>query len=371
MFFFLANTFFRVAAALYAAVLPVVAPLDVRDCSDSRGAALRLLSGLFAVVFTLLAARWLAKTTRIGAVVVLSTLLGAAIASVVLKGAAGPFGRAIPLLVVPCWISIVLLTCASRERLIGRDRAPTPRWSLMIAVLVGAALGAASLLIAYPRLHSRLALWGSVLRHDPGNEGAAMFMADVRLREGFVGASTDILRACYASNPQACGCAVGAIHAALVADRPTDADALAEHAERSQSDCTRVDAFNGLRAEALVSSAKVVSGAKLASEVLTKRPDDTHALYAMGLALVASGDIVGARSFAQRAVETGRGVQAQLLLAWIDIELGRLAEARVVLRQVLWSRSAQHAGALRPRADRRSFERISRSARRVLGGACA
>jgi len=318
---------FRAAALLLAALAPFRAPLEVRAV-DAGHLARPLSIGLVTLGCCIALALWSARRSKLAAVTTLLTVVAALGLAAYFSGVRGPLGRGVVFLAPIEWIAIAALAQAAARGRIEHVWIDRPAR----AVLAGAGIACVVLVLASNRLESREAMWNAVLQRDPGNERAATFVAEERLRAGRPLEAASALEGCLRANPRACTCVLAGMRAAVDSERAQDAVNIAE---RAGAACGSDDAILGLNAEALVSTGRTNPGAVLAEQVLLRRPRDEHALLAKSLSLGALGDWRGAASFARQAIDAGRGVPAQLFAAVAAMESNDLDGARTMLRPLV------------------------------------
>ncbi len=321
------NIVIRVATLLFAALLPVFAPLDARAVTQPGTAVGRIAASILAIVVVLVLVGWGARRSKLGALVLGTTLLLDGVLAYTFVGENGPLARGTFYLTVPLWVGLGTVGFAIATphlKSVKMKRAGN-------GSIVGAVIGVLMLLLAYPRLSNRGAMWTTVLENDPGNEIAASHVAKAQeLGNRALAAKT--WKTCAQNNPIACACVAGAMDASLVEMHPDEALRIFA---ASGTSCTDRADVSGLRAEALVLFGDVDAGAKVAAELLAKNPVEPHALYAQALALSNKGDTVGSKLAAKRAVDAGRGPPAQLLLASLLIAQNDLDGADALLKSLV------------------------------------
>lgn len=110
---------------------------------------------------------------------------------------------------------------------------------------------------------------------------------------------------------------------------------VARAALDSATGCPSTARRLGLLAESELGSGDVKTGTASAIGAVTADPDDPRAAYARAWAAALVGDLVVGTRFAQRAVETGRGTPARILLAQLLIKQSRYSQARDTVAPVL------------------------------------
>jgi Flp pilus assembly protein TadD len=232
------------------------------------------------------------------------------------SGDRGPLARGVWIASPIAWIFVAAIATdiVARARGVEGSRAPVRR----AVIAASLALSGVSLLAAQARLSPRDHLWEAVLAADPGDEPAALAVAAAKRASGDVASSGAVLRACSEASAAACRCAEKA--AADAFDLGDYASARAT-LERGAA-CSASSARAGALAEVLVGTGDLDGGLARADEVLQRKADEPHALYAHGWVLWLRGDVAGARPWVARAVDAGRGLPAQILLGSILFQQG-------------------------------------------------
>lgn len=311
----------RALALIWIALHPWSAALEptVSKTGASAAAALLGLALLAALAGVAVWRRWWLVAAS-GMAVLGAALFGA----VRFVGSNGPLGRGSLVLTPLVWLLVMAILQVAAGPRLPRDAArPTT------AVLGAAALsGIALLLGGYERLASRAGQWRAVLASDPGNETAALFVAQWHAQGGRNAASLEIVEACARANPAACQCVRSAASAALNAGKLAAARSLFGGAPLA----CQSTAFAGIEANILAQEGKL-EAARTAAERADK--NDPNALYALGLERLAAKDWPAALAFGTKAEAVGGGTGARLLIGSAQLGAGELASARATFQRAV------------------------------------
>jgi tetratricopeptide (TPR) repeat protein len=277
--------------------------------SRSVGEAVLLLAVVVAAVLV-------RRRSMIASILIAATLASAALWAAVFRGGAGPLARGVWLTSPFTWCALAFTASAFWPAILSWKR----------AVGIGLGCSAATLLIAVPRIGSRARMWQAIARSDPGDVRSAQAAAQALQAGGDRTGALEIWTTCLRANPKACVCGEGVAEASLFdGSAATASDVL----ERQRSDCAADPRFNGLRAEALARTNRLLAGAQLADETLALSPHDPHALYAKGMFLLAKGDLDFALQVARDVHDSNAlGLEGLLLLDRVWIARGDLDAAQ-------------------------------------------
>jgi tetratricopeptide (TPR) repeat protein len=130
----------------------------------------------------------------------------------------------------------------------------------------------------------------------------------------------------------ACGCGVAAARAALDGDRPVETLAFLD---RIEPKCLRPHALDGVRSEAFARSGKREQAERLAQATVLSMPDDPYAHMALARLECDADHMTKCRESAQRALELGRGIEAERLVGRTLLAQGSFEPARQHFRRLL------------------------------------
>lgn len=184
----------------------------------------------------------------------------------------------------------------------------------------GLVAGVLSIGFAAPRWTSRDVMWSQALAINPGDEAAAIAVANKLRSHGDPSAAISVLKACLRTNTRACDCASGVAENAVDIGRYADARSSLESTVTCSGSARRL----ALMAEALIGTRALDEGLREAELALSQDELEAHALYARAWARELKGDVANARNDAKRAVELGRGTPARLLYGVLLFNAGEL-----------------------------------------------
>jgi tetratricopeptide (TPR) repeat protein len=316
------------AFAPYAAKVEIASARSVTEAAIYVAVALALLAG-FAYGVSRLAAR-----SRVGAALAVFALLEALVLGHVFSAERGPLGRALIWVFPVVWGAIAfnaawpLADLAARSQ--GRELpARRERAGWAVAALLFGLLGLAA---SYRRLSSPEALLAAAVRSDPGSEVLALREAQIQKRAHDDRGAEATLGSCLLANPDACGCAVPLLEAALERGAYDEAGAVLVRVTPSCRERPRV---SGMLAEALAGGGDPNAARQAADIALAKDRGDPHALYAKALLALHASDTSLARRLLEQAIEAGRGGRARVDLGALLFKAGDLARARQLFEATL------------------------------------
>jgi tetratricopeptide (TPR) repeat protein len=327
--FFLSDAAWRVLLLLLAAVTPTMAPVEAAPTHTLAAACARL--GVLALVYGLGTAylRRIAPRYPGAAALTAITLVLAPIVSAVFSGERGPLARGVWVLGPLAWAALAAIAAGPLADRVSPGASRKARAAVGVLVV---ALGVGSLVMARGRLGSREALWESVLVIDPTNESAALAVAAKDHAAHKEKEALDVLLACARAHAESCPCAEAVAETAVNVGRYPDARRVLDATDT----CARTPRRMGIEAESLVGSTDALDeGAREASRVLQRAPDEPHALFARAWATVQRGHPADALDDAKRAVELGRGIPAELLYGFALFQDDDLPGADVQFGHVL------------------------------------
>jgi tetratricopeptide (TPR) repeat protein len=309
----------RAFALVVLALVPFAARLEVTRTQR----ALAIVGAMFAIIVVGCALALRRRSPRLATLMGV-TLVAASTAGFVFRGASGPLARGVWLVSPIVWCAIVA-AFAEWKTLKARAK-------LQHVLAIGFACSALTLLVAWPRISSRSAMWRAIAASNPGDESASTAAAEAMRANGDPRAALAILDACVRANPRACACGDGVAEIALAEDSLGVAmDAL----ERGRSYCADDPRFAGLRAEALVRTNRFAVAAPLADAALSKSPHDPHAIFAKSMVLLANGSFDFALQLAREARDSKElSFEGTLLLDRVWIARGDLLLAEEDLRNL-------------------------------------
>jgi tetratricopeptide (TPR) repeat protein len=326
---FLSDAAWRVLLLLLAAVAPAMAPVEAAPTHTFAAACARL--GILGLVYGLGTAyvRRIAPRYPGAAALTAITLVLAPVVSAVFSGERGPLARGVGVLGPLAWAALAAIAAGPAADGVLADASRRARTGLGLAVV---ALGVVSLVVARGRLGSREALWDSVLAIDPTHESAALAVAARHHAAHQDKDALDVLLSCTKAHADSCPCAESAAEIAVNLGRYPDARRVLDASDA----CPRTPRRMGIEAESLVGSTDALDeGAREASRVLERAPDEPHARFARAWATVQRGHPADALDDAKRAVELGRGMPAELLYGFALFQDNDLAGADVQFAHVL------------------------------------
>jgi tetratricopeptide (TPR) repeat protein len=133
-------------------------------------------------------------------------------------------------------------------------------------------------------------------------------------------------------NSQDCACREKALRRALTLGASESAIAL--HGGAAVS-CQASASMQGLFAEALVRSGKVIQALELLPSIEAHEPKNSSVPYVRSVAALKRGDSAEAAREATRAVDSGRGAPAHVALALASFQDGELDAAQTSLKRAL------------------------------------
>jgi tetratricopeptide (TPR) repeat protein len=324
----------RGLALLWLALAPYAAKVEV---APARSAAEAAVSVAVAVALYAVLA-WgivrLAARSRVGAALVACAVIEALVLGQFFHGERAPLGRGLVWLFPVLWGAIAFNAAGVGAELLARGQGretPGRRERIGWAVAAGV-FGLLGLAASYRRVGSADALLAGALRDDPGNAELALRLRDRQQRASDARAAEQTLRTCIAANPDACGCALPLVAAALERGAYGDAGAVFVHVAPR---CRELPRAPGMLAEALAGGGEVTAARQAADIALAKDRGDAHALYAKALLAGRDADPTLERHLLERAIAAGRGGRARVDLGALLFKAGDLAGARRLFELVL------------------------------------
>ena len=323
----LSDWLWRGLALLWLALAPYAAKVEITPARSVLEAAIGV--AVAAAILAVLA--WgsarLAARSRVGAALVVLALVEAFVLAGVFQAERGPLGRGLFWLFPVVWGAIACNAAGPLAELAarGQGREPPGRRERSGWAVAAAVFGLLGLAASYRRVGSADALLAAALRSDPGNETLALRWHEKQAHAGDTRGAERTLQACVRSNPDACGCALPLLEAALERGGYADAGAVFV---RVAPRCRDLPRAPGMLAEALAGGGEPRVARQAADIALAKDRADPHALYAKALLAQRDADPTLARHLFEQAIAAGRGGRARVDLGALLFKSGDLAGAR-------------------------------------------
>lgn len=318
---------YRTVELLVLSLLPVWGTLDVAPARTGLATLSRLAWLMLLVAIAVAVARYGWRKQRA------LVLAGSCVVGLAAWRAYQPQGleRELPFIAPPLWLTLIWgLDQASVHARPGgkawQQRAP--------ALLAGLTAVAFSFAVAWPRVGSELGARRSTLQSDPGNEGAALRLAQLLdVAEG-VRASSAVLRACARINSDACHCLTRAV------ERDLEREAYAAASELlyvTSEACSRQPSVLAMSAEIAAATSIDESFAGKVALAVERAPTAPHTWYAQALVSLRQEDFTAARQLCERAIAAQRGAAAHATLGAVLHRLGEFDAAEASLSTALRS----------------------------------
>ena len=143
--------------------------------------------------------------------------------------------------------------------------------------------------------------------------------------------AVDVKQKC-ASARDGCGCALAASRAALDGDRPIETLGFLD---RIEPQCPRAHSLDGVRSEAFARAGRRDQAERLAQATVISMPDDPYARLALARLECDADHMMKCRESAEKALDLGRGAEADRLIGRTLLAQGSVEQARSHFRRVL------------------------------------
>jgi tetratricopeptide (TPR) repeat protein len=191
---------------------------------------------------------------------------------------------------------------------------------------------AISLVVALVALSSIAAI-AALRRRAARNELESAYLGLAQALESahYPQLATSLKEGC-AAGPDVCGCAITAARAALDGDRPIETLGFLDRVEPK---CPRAHALDGVRSEAFARSGKRDQAERLAQATVLSVPDDPYAHLALARLECDADHMKKCRESAEKALDLGRGAEADRLVGRTLLAQGSFEQARRHFRHLL------------------------------------
>lgn len=314
----------RTALALLMSLAPWATPLESPTLLPGTETRVLLVYGVPLLAYIVAACGLLWKSTIQGAVA-LGALAAAAVGALYFDGLDGPLGL---ILWVGSPLVLATLGFLVHEAIaFVKPTIPQPPF-----VLAAFAFGAANFWVMRDVVFTREGMLQSVLAKDPGNERAAVALAEQLRGEGEPTRADHVLDTCAKTADAGCRCISADLRS--LDDRGSPAAAL----KLAEANLPRCDADRVLRAryaEALAANGQGEKALALVEELRGKGPELPELFFAEARARRWKKDLPGALMASREAARRGRGPTAHLFTAEICFEQGDNVAARAELSPLL------------------------------------
>jgi tetratricopeptide (TPR) repeat protein len=192
-------------------------------------------------------------------------------------------------------------------------------WAILVVVAV-AVLASIASVVALRQRAARKELESAYLGLAHALESANDPQLAAKVKEG-----------CLASR-DACGCAIAAARVALDGDRPVETLGFLD---RIEPRCQRAHSLDGVRSEAFARSGKRDEAERLTQAAVLSMPDDPFLHLALARLDCDADRMTKCRERAEKALDLGRGVEADRLIGRTLLAQGKFEQARQHFRRLL------------------------------------
>jgi tetratricopeptide (TPR) repeat protein len=314
----------RTALALLLSVAPWAVPLESPTLLPGTETHVLLVYGVPLLIYIVVACVMLVRSTLQG-VVALGALAAAAFGASYFDGVDGPLGL-IVWIVAPMALATVGFALHELVSLVRKD-IPQPPF-----VLAAFVLGGVNFWVTRDVVFTREGMLATVLATDPGNERAAVQMAELLRGEGEPARADKVLDACATLQPAGCLCVSADLRAL---DDRGGYSAAKKLAEANLPRCAATRLLRARYAEVLAAAGEPEPALALVDELRKTGPELAETFFAEARARRWKHDLDGATMAAREAVKRGRGLPASLFVAEIYFEKGEDVSARAELVPLL------------------------------------
>ncbi|HEY3497974.1 MAG TPA: tetratricopeptide repeat protein [Polyangiaceae bacterium] len=323
----LSDFLWRGLALLWLTLAPYAAKVEVASAGSGAEASVRIGVALAVLAFLGFALLRLWRRNKLGAAAAGGALVAAFALGSIFRGDRGPLGGGLPWLFPLVWGAIAVIVAGPVADLtaLRQGRAAPSRRERLGWAAAALAIGALGLGASWRRVGSPGATLAAAVKSDPGSEALVLRLASSVERSGDPNRAKDLLHACAQANPEACGCIVPVVKAALERGAYVDAGAVLVRADQR---CRDRPGVPGMLAETLAGGGEVDAARQATNIALAKNRNDPHALYAKGLLALRAGNEEPALLYLNQAIAAGRGARARVELGLLQYRRGNLAAAR-------------------------------------------